>query len=171
MQVRSLASLCGLRIWCCHGLWYRLQTQLGSCIAVAVTVAGSCISHLAWELSYVTSADLKSKNNKWNFPTIYTWLSLYSSAKAHPKFCHFLREFLCVGAACPTSTYFLNIGLGFLFCFVLFVCLFCFLGLHLHHMEALGLGVELELQPSVYTSAQGNARSHWARPGIKPISS
>ena len=36
MQVRSLASLSGLRIWRCHELWCRSQTQLGSCIAVAV---------------------------------------------------------------------------------------------------------------------------------------
>ena len=34
--VQSLASLSGLRIWCCHELWCKLQTQLGSCIAVAV---------------------------------------------------------------------------------------------------------------------------------------
>ena len=31
----SLASLSGLRIWHSHELWCRLQTQLGSCIAVA----------------------------------------------------------------------------------------------------------------------------------------
>ena len=35
MQVRSLASLSGLRIWRCHDLWCRLQTLLRSCIAVA----------------------------------------------------------------------------------------------------------------------------------------
>ena len=35
-QVRSLASLSGLRIWCCHELWCRLQMRLGSCAAVAV---------------------------------------------------------------------------------------------------------------------------------------
>ena len=36
MQVRSLASLSGLRIRCCHELWCRLQMQLGSWVAVAV---------------------------------------------------------------------------------------------------------------------------------------
>jgi len=36
MQVRSLASLSGLRIQCCHELWYRLQTRLGSCVVVAL---------------------------------------------------------------------------------------------------------------------------------------
>ena len=38
MQVQSLASLRGLRIWHCHKLWHRLQKRLGS----AVAVAGSC---------------------------------------------------------------------------------------------------------------------------------
>ena len=36
MQVRSLALLSWLRIWRCRELWCRLQTQLGSCVAVAV---------------------------------------------------------------------------------------------------------------------------------------
>ena len=36
LQVRSLASLSGLRIWCCRELWCRSQTWLGSHIAVAV---------------------------------------------------------------------------------------------------------------------------------------
>ena len=34
--VQSLASLSGLRIRRCHELWCRLQTRLGSRIAVAV---------------------------------------------------------------------------------------------------------------------------------------
>ena len=36
MQVLPLASLSGLRIWSCCELWYRLQTWLGSHVAVAV---------------------------------------------------------------------------------------------------------------------------------------
>ena len=40
--VQSLAPLSGLRIQRCHELWYRLQTQLGSQVAVAVALAGSC---------------------------------------------------------------------------------------------------------------------------------
>ena len=35
-QVRSLASLSGLRIQRCHELWCRLQARLGSGIAVTV---------------------------------------------------------------------------------------------------------------------------------------
>ena len=36
LWVQSLASLSGLRIRHCHELWCRLQTRLGSGIAVAV---------------------------------------------------------------------------------------------------------------------------------------
>ena len=39
MQVQSLASIAGLRIQCSCELWSRSQTQLGSCVAVAVAVA------------------------------------------------------------------------------------------------------------------------------------
>ena len=44
MQVGSLASLSGLRIQQCPKLWCRMQTQLRSCIAMAVAWAGSCSS-------------------------------------------------------------------------------------------------------------------------------
>ena len=40
--VRSLASLSGFQHF--HELWCRSQTQLGSCMAVAVVQAGSCSS-------------------------------------------------------------------------------------------------------------------------------
>ena len=40
--VQSLASLNGLRIWHCCKLWCRLQTRLGSRVAMAVA---SCSSH------------------------------------------------------------------------------------------------------------------------------
>ena len=44
VQIRSLASLSGSRIWHCLELWYRSQMWLGSSVAVAVVQAGSCIS-------------------------------------------------------------------------------------------------------------------------------
>ena len=46
MQVRSLASLSGLRIWHCHKLQQRWQIQLrsGMAVAVAMVLAGSCSS-------------------------------------------------------------------------------------------------------------------------------
>ena len=40
----SLASLSGLGIWRCRELWYRLQTPLGSGVAVAVVQAGGISS-------------------------------------------------------------------------------------------------------------------------------
>ena len=45
MRIWSLASLSGLRVQHFCELWRRLQTWLGSCVAVAVAVAGSCSSH------------------------------------------------------------------------------------------------------------------------------
>ena len=36
LQVRSLASLSGLRIWHCHELWCRSKMWLGSGVAVAL---------------------------------------------------------------------------------------------------------------------------------------
>ena len=44
--VRSLALPSGLRIWCCHELWCKSQTQLRAGIAVAVVWDGSCSSDL-----------------------------------------------------------------------------------------------------------------------------
>ena len=41
LQLWSLASLSGLRIWHCRELWYKLQMQLRSGITVAVAQAGS----------------------------------------------------------------------------------------------------------------------------------
>ena len=41
LRVRSLASLNGLRVQCCHELWCRSQTQLGSHVAVAPAWADS----------------------------------------------------------------------------------------------------------------------------------
>uniref|UniRef100_A0A4X1UFB8 Uncharacterized protein n=1 Tax=Sus scrofa TaxID=9823 RepID=A0A4X1UFB8_PIG len=35
-NIRTLALLSGLRIWCCCELWCRSQTRLGSQVAVAV---------------------------------------------------------------------------------------------------------------------------------------
>ena len=43
-RVQSLPLLRGLRIWRCRELWCRLQTWLGSCIAVAVAWAAGSTS-------------------------------------------------------------------------------------------------------------------------------
>ena len=52
-QVRSLASLSGLRILHCHELWYGLQTWLRSCVAVAVVQTSGYTSD--WTTSLGTS--------------------------------------------------------------------------------------------------------------------
>ena len=54
------ALFSGLRIQRCHELWFRLQTWLGSCIAMAMVQASSYNSDstprpLAWELPYAAS--------------------------------------------------------------------------------------------------------------------
>ena len=56
----------GLRTSCCHELWYRLQMQLRSGIAVAVArpAAAAPFQPLAWELPYAMGVALKSKRKK-----------------------------------------------------------------------------------------------------------
>ena len=56
-QVRSLALLSGLKIRRCHELRCRLQTRLGSCIAVAIALIGP----LAWEPPYALVVALKKQ--------------------------------------------------------------------------------------------------------------
>ena len=63
VQVPSLSSLSGLRIRHWRELRYRLQTRLGSHVAVAVVLASSYCSDLTPSpgTSYVTGAALKIK--------------------------------------------------------------------------------------------------------------
>ena len=62
MRVLSLASLRGLRIQRCQELWCRSQTQLRSCVVVAVVQACSCSSDSAPSLG--TSICLKKQKKK-----------------------------------------------------------------------------------------------------------
>ena len=60
MRVLSLASISGLRIRLCQELWCKLQTWLGSRVAVAVRLeAIALIRPLAWEPPYAEGAALK----------------------------------------------------------------------------------------------------------------
>ena len=63
MQIRSLASLNGSRIWCCCKLWYRSQMWLLSDVAMAGRrlAAAAPIRPLAQELLYTTGAALQRK--------------------------------------------------------------------------------------------------------------
>ena len=69
IRVPSLASLSGLRIWHCRGLWCRLQTPLGSGAAVAVAWAGSCSSNLTpilgTSICHTCSPKRPKKKKKW----------------------------------------------------------------------------------------------------------
>ena len=94
MQVQSLALFRGLRIHCCHELWCRLQTCLGSYLAVAVAEASNYSSDLTPSLgTSVCGAALKrqgEKKKKKKKKSITVWLyqvdlgSLLNSSK--PQF-------------------------------------------------------------------------------------
>ena len=66
LQVRSLVSLNGLRIWHCHELWCRLQTQLGSLLLWlwCKPAAAAPIRPLAWEPPYAVGAALEKTKDK-----------------------------------------------------------------------------------------------------------
>ena len=67
MQVQSLASLTGLRIWRCHKLQYTSQMRLGSGVTMAVAyrlAAAALIQLLGWEFPYAAGVALKRKKIK-----------------------------------------------------------------------------------------------------------
>ena len=65
LPVRYLASLNGLRIWCCLELWCGSQMWLGSRVAVAVDwQLAALIRPLTWEPPYASGMALKSKKKK-----------------------------------------------------------------------------------------------------------
>ena len=89
MQVRSLASINGLRIQGCHELWCRSQMPLGSCVAVAVAL----IQLLAWELPYAIPVSLKNKTKQDKKNLLSTMRSnnkLRTSAKARAWQCYII---------------------------------------------------------------------------------
>ena len=65
MRVRSLASLSGLRIRRCHELSCRLQTRLGSGVAVAVAKASGYSSHLTPSLGTSMCCRCSPKKTKY----------------------------------------------------------------------------------------------------------
>ena len=81
MQHQSLASLSGLRIWCCCQLWCRLQTWLWSHIAVAVAIA--LIRPLA---IYATVVALKGKKKRHTQRTIMQ-SSIWRCSMSGPNGC------------------------------------------------------------------------------------
>ena len=75
---QSLASLYGLRIQRCHGLWQRLQMWLRPYIAVAVVQASSCSSDSTPDLGTSLGAALKRKKKKFQFSDTHTLIYLYT---------------------------------------------------------------------------------------------
>ena len=76
LQVRSQTSLSGLRIWRCHELWCRSQTQLGTHFAVTVVQAGSCSSDQIPSLGSSTCGRYgpkKEKKLKKKRTWVYSW--------------------------------------------------------------------------------------------------
>ena len=63
--VWSLASFSGLKIWHCHELWYRSQTQLESGIAVVWCRPASTVPiwPLAWAPAYAAGTALKRQTH------------------------------------------------------------------------------------------------------------
>ena len=88
-KVRSLTSLSGLKILHCHELWCRLQTWLGSGVAVAVAVAGNYSSdwipkkrtqHSVYKAAGSISQSLASFNGL----RIPRWSSCRGAAETNP---------------------------------------------------------------------------------------
>ena len=90
LQVRSLALLSGLGIQHCCELWCRLQTRLGSRVALATAP----IQPLAWELAYAEGAAKeiakkdKTKQNKNNNKKIVS-----GSVLIPPRYQHCEHQF------------------------------------------------------------------------------
>ena len=62
--VRALGLLSGLRILCCHELWYSSKTWFSSCIVVAVAGSYNSDSMPSLETSICHRVALKSKRKK-----------------------------------------------------------------------------------------------------------
>ena len=66
LWVLSLASLNGLRIQCCHELWYRLQRSLDMAWLWCGLATVAPIQPLAWESPYAMGVALKSQKKNRN---------------------------------------------------------------------------------------------------------
>ena len=103
MQVPSLASLRGSRIWCYCELWCSLQMRLGSRVAVAVVQACLCSSDstpsLGTSMCRICSPKSKqtNKRTKQNKVVIISSMKSFQSNQENEKFkfnINFLETFL-----------------------------------------------------------------------------
>ena len=84
MLVPSLGLLSGLKTWCCHELWCRLQMWLGSLGAVAVLQAGSCSSNLTPSMRASTCCGCSPKKRGGGETDCTTNGLLYFTPQADP---------------------------------------------------------------------------------------
>ena len=102
-------SIPGLRIWCCHELWCKPQTRLGSGVAVALAYAGSYSSDLTPSLGTSLCSGcspkkaIKEKKKKRKKACIYpdsylqTYFSLPNYLPISPKGGTVFRALACCG--------------------------------------------------------------------------
>ena len=101
MQVRSLASLRGLRIWHCRELWCsgRCSSDLAFLWLWCRPVTAAPIQPLAWEPPYATGAALKRLNKSTN-QTLGVEFGRLTESMRLPCRAHTLttiwRKFLCL---------------------------------------------------------------------------
>ena len=88
---QSLPLLSGLRIWHCHELWCRLQSQLRSHVAVALALAGSYSSNWTPNLgTHICTgvaqamAKRQKKREKINIVNIFIYVSQILTRGAEP---------------------------------------------------------------------------------------
>ena len=138
LQVRSLASLRGLRIRRCHEPWCRSQTQLGSGVAVAP------MRPLAWEPPY--AADVAVKRQKKGGEAVRKLTRWLAERQNHPSLQPYFMPLEKVSTKPYGFLYFLNFFI-FLFLFLFFIFNF------LRHMGVSGSGTESKLRLLTYTAA------------------
>ena len=123
MQVWSLASLSGLRIWHCGELWCRSKTWLGSGIAVAMTLARGHSSDLTPRLgtSICHRCGPKKTKKKRKIFSLWCTLRIYSLSNS------------CITYSIVNYIKHI-ISLAFIYLIIGNFNLFCF-QLHLKHVE------------------------------------
>ena len=92
IRVQSLASLSGLRIWCCQKQWCRPQMRWGPALWLRCrSTAAALIPPLAWELPYAAGAVLK-REKKIMFHLITFSLGLQSNDNKTTLECIFYNQ-------------------------------------------------------------------------------
>ena len=89
--VQSLALFSGSRICCCHELWCRSQTQLGSCVAVAVAQTSDYSSsrNPSLETSICRGRGPKKTKNKTKLGRVIVSGKMNGIARIHGKKTYF----------------------------------------------------------------------------------